>query len=89
MLPRIKSIKPCLDYKLLIEFTSGIQKEYDMNNLINTDKMYASLKDVALFNSIVVDSGGYGASWNDDIDISEYELWTNGTPELVNNNDIY
>ena len=22
-----------------------------------------------------VDAGGYGISWNDDIDISEYELW--------------
>jgi hypothetical protein len=28
--------------------------------------------------SVRVDSGGYGISWNDDVDISEYELWTNG-----------
>jgi len=27
-------------------------------------------------------AGGYGISWNDDIDLSEYELWTNGV-ELV------
>jgi len=24
--------------------------------------------------------GGDGISWNDDIDLSEYELWTNGEP---------
>ena len=49
-----------------------------MNNLINTNKMYTPLKDIVLFNSVSVDGGGYGASWNDDIHISEYELWTNG-----------
>lgn len=32
----------------------------------------------AFFRSVRVDIGGYGVSWNDDIDISEYELWTNG-----------
>ena len=78
MSPKIKSIKPCSDYRLLIEFTNGVKKEYDMNNLINTEKMYAPLKDIALFNSVVVDGGGYSVSWNDDIDMSEYELWTNG-----------
>ena len=78
MLPRIRSIEPCTNYKLLIEFTNGVQKIYDMNNLINTDKVYTPLKDIVLFNSVSVDGGGYGASWNDDIDISEYELWTNG-----------
>ena len=25
-----------------------------------------------------MDNGGYGVSWNDDIDISEYELWNMG-----------
>jgi len=29
---------------------------------------------------VKVDAGGYGISWNDDIDLSEYELWTNGKP---------
>lgn len=78
MSPRIKSIKPCSEYKLLIEFTNGVEKEYDMNNLIETNKMYFPLKDIVLFNSVVVDGGGYGVSWNDDIDMSEYELWANG-----------
>ena len=31
-----------------------------------------------LFNSVSVDSGGYGISWNDDVDISCDELWENG-----------
>lgn len=35
-------------------------------------------KNEAFFKSVKVDSGGYGVSWNDDIDLSEYELWVNG-----------
>jgi len=34
----------------------------------------------ACFRAVRVDAGGYGISWNDDIDLSEYELWTNGEP---------
>lgn len=25
-----------------------------------------------------MDPGGYGISWNEDLDMSEYELWTKG-----------
>jgi len=32
----------------------------------------------AFFRAVRVDAGGYGISWNDGIDLSEYELWTNG-----------
>ena len=31
-----------------------------------------------IFNSVIVDQGGYGIVWNDNIDISCDELWTNG-----------
>ena len=30
------------------------------------------------FNSVIADRGGYGIVWNDDIDISCDELWSNG-----------
>ena len=36
------------------------------------------LASAAFFNAVHVDPGGYGISWSDDIDLSEYELWTNG-----------
>lgn len=88
MSPRIKSIKPCSEYKLLIEFTNGTQKEYDMNSLINIDKMYEPLKNLALFNSVVVDGGGYGVSWNDNIDMSEHELWSNGVEIIAKKTDL-
>jgi hypothetical protein len=36
------------------------------------------LSEPGFFKAVRVDPGGYGISWSDDIDISEYELWTNG-----------
>ncbi|MBI5555615.1 MAG: DUF2442 domain-containing protein [Elusimicrobia bacterium] len=32
----------------------------------------------AFFKAVRVDPGGYGISWSADLDLSEYELWTNG-----------
>ena len=31
-----------------------------------------------LFEQVKVDDGGYGVSWNDEIDLSCDELWENG-----------
>ncbi|NUQ42722.1 MAG: DUF2442 domain-containing protein [Calditrichaceae bacterium] len=36
------------------------------------------LKQEAFFKAVKVDPGGYGVSWDDERDLSEYELWTNG-----------
>ena len=38
---------------------------------------FDQLKDKNLFFSVQVDVGGYGISWNDFIDLSEYELYVN------------
>ncbi|CDH46826.1 MAG: DUF2442 domain-containing protein [Candidatus Competibacteraceae bacterium] len=42
--------------------------------------MFADLKNSAFFKNVRVDQGGYAVYWNDEIDISEYELWTHGIP---------
>ncbi|MBC8196259.1 MAG: DUF2442 domain-containing protein [Candidatus Marinimicrobia bacterium] len=41
-------------------------------------EMFKPLKDPILFNSVKIDIGGYALIWNENIDISEHELWTNG-----------
>jgi hypothetical protein len=33
-----------------------------------------------LFRCVKTDHGGYGISWNDEIDLSELELWLHGVP---------
>ncbi len=50
---------------------------YDCTPLLNLD-MFQILRTDAFFKTVQVDSGGYGIAWNDDADLSEYELWTNG-----------
>lgn len=39
--------------------------------------MFAPLDSRAFFKNVKVEQGGYAISWNEDIDISEYELWSN------------
>ncbi|MCU0545116.1 MAG: DUF2442 domain-containing protein [Oscillatoriaceae cyanobacterium Prado104] len=40
--------------------------------------IFAPLRNPGLFRNFTVESGGYALVWNEDIDISEYELWQNG-----------
>lgn len=40
--------------------------------------MFAPLSNPDFFKKLSIESGGYGLVWNDEIDISEYELWRNG-----------
>lgn len=37
--------------------------------------MFAPLRNTALFKSVRVEQGGWAVSWNDEIDLSEFELW--------------
>lgn len=74
---KIKSVVVLDDYKLVVLFSNGIVKNVDFKNIIK-EPFYEDLQDKILFNQVVVDTGGYGVSWNDDIDMSEYELWNIG-----------
>lgn len=76
--PRIRSVMPMLNWKLRVTFENHVQKIYDCAPLFKLDR-FRLLKNEAFFRSLQVDAGGYGVSWNDDLDLSEYELWYNGT----------
>mgnify|MGYP004535916501 CR=1 FL=1 len=80
MTNRIVFVKPMDNTILLVRFQNGIEKTYDVKNMF---KMFPQMqileKDMALFNSVVVDTGGYGLSWNDELDIEAEEIWENGT----------
>lgn len=76
--PKIKKIKVnSQQYILLVLFDNGIVKEIDFKEKLQDD-FFNDLENKTLFEQAQVDSGGYGVSWNDDIDISEYELWNIG-----------
>ena len=75
--PKIKAVKPLPDKQLLITFEGKIQKIYDCKPLLKHSP-FNYLENNALFNVVRVDSGGYGISWTDELDLSESELWLNG-----------
>lgn len=75
--PRIQSVTPQEERYLLVTFVNGIQKIYDCQEILNLER-FQLLNIKAFFNAITVDPGGYGVSWDDEMDLSEYELWTNG-----------
>jgi hypothetical protein len=77
MYPKVKSVKVVKDTKLMITFEDKVKKLYDCHTLMKKEP-FDRLKDKALFKNVHVDSGGYGISWSDDIDLSESELWTHG-----------
>lgn len=78
-IPKIKAVQTIGKALLLVTFESGIKKIYDCSSLLSRPQFHL-LASPAFFNAVHVDQGGYGISWSDDIDLSEYELWTNGKP---------
>jgi tRNA U34 5-carboxymethylaminomethyl modifying enzyme MnmG/GidA len=76
--PKIHAVIATENHQLFVEFENHEKREYDVKPLLNNE-IFADLKNVAFFKNVKIEQGGYAISWNDDIDISEYELWCNGT----------
>jgi hypothetical protein len=74
--PKILSVQSVENKRLLVKFVNGTEKIYDCTPLLSLE-MFQLLKNDAFFKAVKVDPGGYGISWSDDADLSEYELWTN------------
>lgn len=79
MFHKVKNVTALPDFKLCVLFAEGITKIYDVAQLFEKYSFFLPLKESPeLFSSVIVDQGGYGIIWNDDIDISCDELWANG-----------
>lgn len=76
-LPKIISAVPLSGKRVQVVFDNGTIKLYDCTRLMQRPA-FSLLREEAFFKGVGVDAGGYGISWNDAIDISEYELWANG-----------
>jgi hypothetical protein len=75
--PKIKSVSTLKQRHLLVTFVNGVQKVYGCQRILNLER-FQLLKHEAFFKAVTVDPGGYGVSWDDETDLSEYELWNNG-----------
>lgn len=81
MFHRVKAVEPLPDMNLRVTFLDGDVKRYDVKPLLAVWEPFQSLAQVrGLFEQVRVDLGGYGISWNDEIDLSCDELWENGVP---------
>lgn len=79
MFYKVKEVQPLTPYSLLVSFDTGVKKRYNVAPLFDKWDIFKTLADVkGLFEQVKVDAGGYGISWNDDIDLSCNELWDNG-----------
>lgn len=79
MFNKVLSVHPENDCVLLVGFVDGTQKKYDIKQLFAKFPMFETLRtDLDLFNSVKVDQGGYGVSWNDELDLSCNELYARG-----------
>jgi hypothetical protein len=61
---------------LIQTFVNG-SKGLRFQKILHLDR-FRLLRQEAFFKAVTVDPGGYGVSWNDEMDLSEYELWNNG-----------
>jgi hypothetical protein len=77
----IISAKVVDDTTLLVEFSNGDRRRYSIVHLLDKT-MFMPLRNPSFFRAFSVDDGGYGIVWNDEIDLSEYELWKNGVEVL-------
>ena len=77
--PKILSALAIDSRTLLIEFDNKEKKEYDITPLLKKE-MFFPLKNSAFFKAVKVDQSGYAVVWDSNIDLSEYELWSNGQP---------
>lgn len=78
MFHKVKSVRPMDDFVLLVSFSEGVTKTYDVKPLFAKWAVFNELKNNHLFEEVSVDQGGYGISWNDDIDLSCDELFYEG-----------
>ena len=55
----------------MAEFHDASRREYDVKPLLQKWQAFQALRYIhGIFEQARVDAGGYGASWNDDIDLA-------------------
>jgi hypothetical protein len=77
--PSIRSAEAADEHIISVEFSNNERRRYDVTPLLSKE-IFEPLRNPVFFRNFKVDTGGYGIVWNEDIDISEYELWIHGIP---------
>lgn len=81
MFVKITSVATLPDYVLLVGFSTGEFKQFDIKPLINKYPPFKMLTQInGLYDQAKIDMGGYGIVWNDDLDLSADGLYEQGVP---------
>lgn len=75
--PKVRSVKAADNHILIVEFDNNEKRLYDVTHLLGKE-MFAPLQNAALFKAVRVEQGGWAVAWNNEIDLSEFELWSKG-----------
>ena len=85
---KIANVVPLSNMQLLVFFENGVIKKFDVKPIIKDYPEFEALKEPALFQMVKVEPGGYGVSWNEDLDCSEGEIWENGVEIPLSTKDF-
>lgn len=81
MFHKITAATPLEGLRLLVHYSDGAAREYDLPPLLDACPAFRDLETVpGLFRQVRVDPGGYGVSWTGDLDLSAEEIYVNGQP---------
>ena len=79
MIPRIKSISPMSDFKLLVDFDEGRRVIYDVAEDIRNIEAFEELQTLdGLFNNARLDSSRTCVVWNERIDLPSDTIYEYG-----------
>jgi len=75
---RIRSVSVIEPFRLHAVFVDGTEREYDLRRWEHRPEFSLLFRHPALQKAVRVEPGGYGISWNDNIDLSAEEIYWNG-----------
>ena len=79
MIPRIKSISPMADFKLLVDFDEGRRVIYDVADDIRSIEAFKELQTLyGLFNNARLDSSRTCVVWNERVDLPSDTIYEYG-----------
>lgn len=86
---RIEDVVPLKNGHLLVFFRDGKLKKVDIKKVSDKDvRLSAIIKQDILFNSVMIQPGGYGVYWNDKVMIADYLLYGLGEEIPLNLDDF-
>ena len=79
MTHRIHKVKTLKKFVVSIIFQDGTEKIYDIKKVFPVFPQFEVFNiHPEIFEQVKVDVGGYGISWDDDLDLAAEEIWNNG-----------